>query len=69
MVMNSTNDIFMFDDIELLCGSSASFDHASGICYRCNYCNAVVGSIGMPVHCKDLYEIEKMVDKLKGTKS
>jgi hypothetical protein len=52
--------------INLLCGSTAEFDEESGICYRCTSCFAVVGSIGMPTHCKMLYEAEHIVDKLKG---
>ena len=39
--------------IKLPCGSTAFFDHLSGISYRCEYCMAVVGSIGQPQHCKD----------------
>lgn len=52
--------------IELLCGSIASFDFDSGISYRCNTCFAVVGSVGMPRNCKDLYDMEKSIAKLKG---
>lgn len=54
--------------ITLLCGSMASFDHASGISYRCETCFATVGSIGMPRQCKELYEMQEVVDKLKGLK-
>lgn len=53
-------------DIHLLCGNTASFDYASGISYRCTTCMAVVGSIGMPSECKALYDMEKVVAKLKG---
>lgn len=56
------------DELELLCGSIASFDHDSGISYRCNTCNAVVGSVGMPRQCKELYSMEEVVNKLKGKK-
>jgi len=52
--------------ITLLCGAVASFDTASGISYRCNTCLAVVGSMGMPRSCKELYDMEKVVNKLKG---
>jgi len=55
-------------DIELLCGSIAEFDISSGISYRCTTCMAVVGSIGMPPECKALYDMEKVVEKLKGKK-
>lgn len=40
--------------ISLPCGSTASFDHGSGYGYRCDGCNAVVGSVGMPKRCADL---------------
>lgn len=50
--------------IELLCGATAEFDVESGISYRCTTCFAVVGSIGMPRDCKELYDMEKVVDKL-----
>ena len=52
--------------ITLLCGSIAHFDNSSGISYRCDTCMAVVGSIAMPRECKELYDMEKVVDKLKG---
>jgi len=54
--------------IKLLCGSTAEFDVDSGISYRCTTCFAVVGSIGMPRDCKELYDMEDVVDKLKGKK-
>ena len=54
--------------MDLLCGSTASFDDGSGCSYRCDYCGAVIGSIGMPRHCKDLYDMEEVVLKLKGIK-
>lgn len=55
-------------DIDLLCGASASFDYSSGIAYRCNECGAVLGSIGMPRECKDLYDMERSMEILKGQK-
>lgn len=39
--------------IKLPCGGIAYFDESSGISYRCEYCMAVVGSIGQPQRCKD----------------
>lgn len=45
------------DPIYLPCGGFARFDLSSGISYRCEDCGAVVGSIGMPGHCKD--ELDK----------
>lgn len=56
----------LYKPLKLLCGSTASFDRASGISYRCNRCNAVVHSIGMPRSCKELYDMEKVANKLKG---
>lgn len=37
----------------LPCGGTAYFDESSGVSYRCDTCNAVVGSIGQPSRCKD----------------
>ena len=39
--------------MNLPCGGVASWDESSGISYRCEYCGAVVGSVGMPQECKD----------------
>ena len=36
--------------------------------FRCDECGAVVGSMGMPGECKELYDMEKVIDKLKGKK-
>lgn len=58
-----------FPPQELLCGSTSYFDVASGISYRCDTCMAVVGSIGMPPECKELYDMEKVVNKLSGKKN
>jgi hypothetical protein len=52
--------------IKVLCGATAEFDVESGISYRCHDCFAVVGSVGMPKRCKELYDMENVVDKLKG---
>jgi hypothetical protein len=38
--------------MHLPCGGVAEFDHSSGISYRCEMCNAVVGSVGMPRDCQ-----------------
>lgn len=37
----------------LPCGGVANFDCSSGISYRCEVCNAVIGSVGQPRSCKD----------------
>jgi hypothetical protein len=50
--------------IQLACGAEAIFDHNSGISYRCTTCGATVGSIGMPQHCKEAEEAQKMWDIL-----
>jgi hypothetical protein len=42
-----------YDRMYLPCGGVAYFDEDSGISYRCELCNAVVGSIGQPKRCKD----------------
>jgi len=55
--------------IKLLCGSTASFDDGSGCAHRCDNCGAVVGSVGMPRRCKDLYDMEDVVAKLCGKKN
>lgn len=39
--------------MKLPCGGIAFFDESSGISYRCEYCGAVVGSIGQPRECKE----------------
>lgn len=56
------------EPMPLLCGATAYFDEGSGISYRCETCMAVVGSIGMPRACKELYDMEDVVEKLKGVK-
>jgi hypothetical protein len=35
------------------CGGTARFDEGSGFGYRCEDCNAVLGSIGQPASCRD----------------
>lgn len=59
----------LYPDITLLCGNRAEFDIDSGISYRCTRCFAVVHSVGMPRECKKLYEMQEVVDKLKGKKN
>jgi len=48
------------------CGNIAYFDEGSGIGYRCESCNAIIGSVGMPRACKALMDMEEVVNKLKG---
>lgn len=45
------------DLMSLPCGGIAEIDVESGISYRCTHCLTIVGSVGMPKHCKD--EIQK----------
>jgi len=56
--------------IDLPCGGQAYFDHGAGFGYRCEVCNAVVGSIGMPRQCatllKEEEERELIINKLQG---
>jgi hypothetical protein len=42
----------MHKTMYLPCGGEANFDHSSGISYRCEMCNAVIGSVGMPRNCQ-----------------
>ena len=55
--------------VETACGTTASFDDGSGYGYRCDSCGAVIGSIGMPRRCKDLYDMDEVINKLKGKKN
>lgn len=51
------------DLMNLPCGGIAYYEEESTChSYRCDHCGAVVGSIGMPKHCKDIteqWEIQK----------
>ena len=55
--------MFGLDWMHLPCGSMAYYDEESTChSYRCNSCDAVVGSVGMPKHCKeeaDKWETQK----------
>ena len=42
--------------INLPCGGRAVFDRESGISHRCTSCFAVVGSVGMPRQCAQLWK-------------
>lgn len=52
--------------IRIPCGATAAFDESSGISYRCEYCDAVVGSIGQPQACKEAAEQYELMEKLGG---
>lgn len=55
-----------YDPMKLPCGGTAYFDESSGISYRCETCMAVVGSIGMPAHCKHEAEKYRVMELLGG---
>lgn len=40
------------------CGGTPYFDHASGYAYRCDNCNAVIGSVGQSDECKEINKKE-----------
>jgi len=41
------------------CGGTPYFDHDSGYAYRCDSCNAVIGSVGQSDQCKELNKKDK----------
>jgi len=41
--------------LDTSCGGDGMF----GGCYRCDRCFAVIGSIGMPPECRELFDQEK----------
>jgi hypothetical protein len=43
----------MHKTMYLPCGGEANFDHSSGVSYRCEMCNAVLGSVGQPRSCRE----------------
>ena len=52
--------------IRIPCGATAYFDEASGIAYRCEYCMAVVGSMGQPQECKEAAQEYELMKALGG---
>lgn len=56
----------MGEFMRLPCGGAAYFDESSGIGYRCDTCNAVVGSIGQPQVCREISDQYKFWKKLGG---
>jgi hypothetical protein len=60
--------------IKTLCGSIAELEiqNDNGVrCrmgFRCTECFAVIGSVGMPTFCKELYAMDAVIRKLKGQK-
>jgi hypothetical protein len=51
--MSRYADNVKYQTMHLPCGGVAEFDHSSGISYRCEMCNAVVGSMGQPRSCRE----------------
>jgi hypothetical protein len=51
-----SEELSIYADIELLCGSVAEFDDGSGIGHRCTTCGAIIGSIAEPRACRALRE-------------
>lgn len=47
----------------LPCGGIATYDD---LCYRCEDCGAVVGSMAMPRSCKEEFEKQEIWQKLGG---
>tara|TARA_R110002110_G_scaffold415850_1_gene657977 strand:- start:17382 stop:17573 length:192 start_codon:yes stop_codon:yes gene_type:complete len=45
------------------CGGTPWFDHGSGYAYRCDLCNAVIGSVGQPDDCKTTNFSTKELEK------
>jgi len=62
----STNPHQWLDVIFLPCGADAFFDHDLVIDYRCQQCNAVVGSVGQPQSCQDANNKWKTLEALGG---
>lgn len=66
MATRTRDRIELVDPMKLPCGGTAYFDVESGISYRCEDCMAVVGSMGMPEHCKDIAQKWRNWEKLGG---
>jgi len=46
--------------VDTPCGALAEVDDSGGYpAYRCNTCNALIGSSGMPSECYELYKEER----------
>ena len=43
----------------LPCGGRPHWDYGSAAGYRCDTCNAMIGSIGMPKECHDMIHAER----------
>lgn len=56
----------MLPRIKIPCGAIACFDESSGIAYRCEYCFAVIGSMGQPDWCKEKAREYDLMEKLGG---
>lgn len=50
----------------LPCGGVPRFDPRSDTySYRCDQCFAVVGSVGMPRDCAEMWQVEKDLDEMQ----
>jgi len=47
------------------CGEIASWDYGSECSYRCETCNAILGSMGMPQRCHDIAKEKQDVAEVK----
>ena len=47
------------------CGQPARWDYGSECSYRCEACNATIGSIGMPKTCHDIMMEQRDADQIK----
>ena len=48
----------------LPCGGTAVFDWPSGMGYRCEFCGAMLGSIGQPKRCREAEEQYRVLQEL-----
>lgn len=48
----------------LPCGGTAVFDWPSGMGYRCEFCGAMLGSIGQPKRCREAEERYRVLQQL-----
>lgn len=48
------------------CGGVPVFDDASGYAYRCDKCNAVIGSVAQPKRCVEINRSARSSEKTTG---
>lgn len=64
----SKDPLDFYKPVYMPCGGTAYFDHSSGISYRCDVCNSVLGSVGMPQECREIYRKMELLDVIAGKK-